>query len=350
MKHKPGKIEHDFFKAFIADRCGKKRAEIATGPKFGVDVSVVNLANGQAIAMASDPLSLIPTLGLQESAWLSVQLTANDIATTGFAPLYGQFVLNLPADMSQNDFQCYWEYIHKYSTDIGLAITGGHTGFVEGQDSTIAGGATFLTVAPTNEILTSANAKPGDHILVTKTSAMSSAAILALGFPQTVKNRIGTENHRKACEAFYDLSVLPDAMTAVAGENRPYITAMHDVTEGGILGAIFELANASGNGALVYDGHIPINEVQASVCEVFSLDPRYCIGAGAMVMTCKKEASAKIIRHLEHNNIPCCHVGRITEKTKGILLERNGRSTNMEYFENDPYWEAFYKAVKSGWK
>ena len=100
----PGKIHQHSFEEIILQRCGATRNEVSTGPSFGVDVSVIDLPNGLAMAMTSDPLSLIPSLGLQESAWLSVYLMANDMATTGFAPMYAQFVLNLPAQFSTEDF------------------------------------------------------------------------------------------------------------------------------------------------------------------------------------------------------------------------------------------------------
>lgn len=350
MENKTGKIEHVFFENFIKDRCGKKRKEVETGPNFGVDVSVINISNSQTIALASDPLSLIPQLGLKESAWLSVHLTANDIATTGFSPLYGQFILNLPSHFSQQDFKIYWNYIHQFSSAIGLAITGGHTGFVEGQNSTIAGGATFLTIAPQNQLLTSSCAQPGDAILVTKSCAISSSAILALSFPETVKNKAGMENYQRACDSFYDISVLQDALTAVSEGNRKHITAMHDVTEGGVLGAIYELAIASDNGALIYDEKIPINETQSSVSNLFSLDPRYSIGAGSMVITCKEKGIQRTIAQLQKLNISCTEVGQITKKEKGVKLIKEGEESDVIYFEKDPYWNAFYQAVKSGWK
>ncbi|HLW32875.1 MAG TPA: AIR synthase family protein [Aequorivita sp.] len=350
MKEQTGKIAHSFFKQFVQDKCGKKRQEIRVGPQFGVDVSVIDLPNGQAIAMASDPLSLIPTLGLRESAYLSVHLVANDIATTGFPPMYGQFVLNLPAQFSQKDFQTYWDYIHQFCSESNIAITGGHTGFIEEQNSTIAGGATFVTIAKQNQLLTSKSAEPGDAILVTKSCAISSVAILAKSFPKTVKNKAGIEHYQNACESFYDISVLKDALIATDGEKQKEVTAMHDVTEGGVLGAIYEMAIASDNGAIIYNDKLPVGETQSQVCEVFSLDSRYCIGAGAMVITCKKNAASKIITKLGENNIPCTEVGEITEKNEGIKLNEKGRESDLIYCEKDPYWEAFFKALKSGWK
>lgn len=348
-KEKAGKISHAFFKEFVIDKCGKQRPEVELGPHYGVDVSLVNLPHGQAMAMASDPLSLIPSLGLEESAWLSVQLTTNDISTTGFSPMYGQFVLNLPVRLSQKDFQTYWDYIHSYCAEIGIAITGGHTGFIEGQNSTIAGGATLITIAPQKQILTSKYAQAGDAILVTKSSGISSAAILAMSFPNTVKNNAGKAHYHQACESFYDISVLKDGLIAAENGNKNDITAMHDVTEGGVLGAIYEMAIASDNGALVYHDQLPIGETQRRVCEIFSLNPLYCTGAGAMIITCKKEAVQKVIARLNAHHIPCAEVGEVRKKKQGIKLEKQHKKSDLIYQEKDPYWEAFFKALQSGW-
>jgi len=349
MSNTLGKINHSQFEDFLKQRCGKQRDEVRVGPEFGVDVSVVDLHGGKAMALTSDPLSLIPSLGLEESAWLSVHLMANDMATTGFAPMFGQFVLNLPAHLSKNDFEIYWNYIHQFCKDIGVSITGGHTGFIEGQNSTIAGGGTFITIAPKQEILVSKYAKPGDAILVTKTSALSSTAILAMSFPETVKNKAGKEFYYSASASFYETSSLKDALTAVQNKDSG-VTAMHDVTEGGVLGAIYELVVGSGNGAEIFNEKIPVGEVQSAVCNLFSLDPKYCIGAGSMIISCKKEKASEIISRLEMNHIPCTEVGMITEESKGIKLIENEKANNLMYFEEDPYWKAFFNAHKNGWK
>lgn len=349
MSETLGKINHSQFEDFLKQRCGKKRDEVRIGPEFGVDVSIVDLHGGKAMALTSDPLSLIPSLGLEESAWLSVHLMANDMATTGFAPMFGQFVLNLPTHLSKNDFETYWNYTHQFCKDIGVSITGGHTGFIEGQNSTIAGGGTFITVAPKEEILVSKYANFGDSILVTKTSALSSAAILAMSFPETVKNKAGKEFYYSASASFYETSSLKDALAAVQNENSG-VTAMHDVTEGGVLGAIYELAIASGNGAEIFNEKLPIGEVQSAVCNLFALDPRYCIGAGSMIITCKKEKASEIISRLETNHISCTEVGTITEQSDGIKLIENEKVNDLMYFEEDPYWKAFFNAYKNGWK
>lgn len=351
MSNKLGKIDPHVFEQFITNKCGFNREEVSIGPEFGVDVSIVDLPGSMTMAMTSDPLTLIPSLGLEESAWLSVQLMANDMATTGYAPMYGQFVLNLPGNFSKSDFQTYWDYIHRFCSKIGIAITGGHTGFIEGQNSTIAGGGTFISIAPKNNMLVSKYAKPGDAILVTKSCAISSTAILAMCFPETVTNKLGSEMQQQACATFYQTSSLEDALAAV-GQNRGYndVTAMHDVTEGGVLGAIYELATASNNGAFIYNDKLPIGILQNEVCKLFSLDPRYCIGAGSMIITCKQGSAQKVIERLAKENISCSEVGKIVQKHQGIKLITNDIVNDLLYNETDPYWAAFFKAFNSGWK
>lgn len=351
MSDKIGKIEKDLFEAFIAHQCGYPRSEVIAGPEFGVDVSVVDLGNDKAMTLTSDPLSLIPSLGLEESAWLSVHLMANDMATTGFAPMYGQFVLNLPSTFSEVEFQRYWSYIHRYCQKLEMTITGGHTGFIEGQHSTIAGGGTFISIAPKKNIRLSKYAQPGNVILVTKSCAISSAAILAMSFPETVKAKAGHEIYHRACESFYQTSSLPDALAAV-GENASdsAVTALHDVTEGGVLGAIYEMAIASGNGVRVFNDHLPISEAQATICKIFELDPRYCIGAGSMIIACEKDATDTVIARLHSEQIPCVAVGEFCPKEEGVTLVDSEYTRPLTYFDQDPYWAAFYKAIKLKWK
>jgi len=346
-----GKISSNGFEDIILPRCGRQRSEVHCGPAFGVDVSVVNLPGGMALALTSDPLSLIPSLGLQESAWLSVHLMANDMGTTGFAPMYAQMVLNLPTSLSQADFTVYWGFVHQYCDEIGVAITGGHTGSIEGQNSTIAGGGTMLLTAPAKDILLSRNAEEGNVIIVTKECAISSSAILAVSFPKTVSNKLGTEVYQNGCALFYQTSSLTDALTAAGtAEEHNAVTAMHDVTEGGILGAVYEMAIASGNGVIIDNSAIPVSQTGKQICGLFGIDPRYCIGAGSTVIAVKKQHSDLILQRLRSKNINAAIIGKFTNKQQGYKLVENGIETDLPYHPNDAYWNAFFTAYKNGWK
>lgn len=346
-----GKIAATTFKDVLLPYRGASRAEVLVGPKFGVDTAIIDLGNNLGMAVSSDPLSLIPSLGLRESAWLSVHLLANDMASTGFAPMYAQFVLNLPTSLSLEGFREYWTYIHRFCQEIGVSITGGHTGQIEGQNSTISGGGTMFLTAPLDEILTSNRAEAGDILIVTKETALVSTSILAMSFPETVKNKLGKEVWEKSCENFYRTSSLPDVLAAkeVLRSNLE-LKAMHDVTEGGVVGAICEMANAAGCGFRLYNDALPVGEAQEQIAGLFGIDHRFSVGAGSMIMAVKRGSEQKLINHLATKAIRATVVGELTTREAGFSVVENDEERPLSFDGKDPYWEAFFNAYKAGWR
>lgn len=344
-----GKIGVQLFKQLVASRCGASRREVLTGPAFGTDTAVVDLGE-QVLVTSSDPLSLIPALGMKASAWLSVHLMANDMATSGFAPQYAQFVLNLPVRLKRQDFDAYWGYIHQFCEELGVAITGGHTGQISGQDSTIAGGGTMFLVAPKSKVLTSNLAQPGDVIVVTKEAALSSTSILALSFPETVEQRCGQEVMRTGQSNFYRTSVMADTLEAVKvlAPHRE-LHALHDVTEGGVLGAIAEMAYASGCGFEVVKDQIPVSAAVRSIANLFGIDPLLSVGAGCMVMAVKPGYEQLLMTHLRGEGIDAAAVGYFM-KDAAYRVSNGGNYEPFAFADQDPYWKAFFKACQSGWK
>ncbi len=346
-----GKISQSVFKEDVMNLCGADRKEVLCGPAFGVDTAIIDLGEGQSLAVSSDPLSLIPALGMEVSAWLSVHLLANDMSTTGFAPQYAQFVLNLPVSLSRQDFRDYWAHIHKICNNHGIAITGGHTGQVPGQESTISGGGTMFLKAPHHQIMTSNQAQPGDCIIVTKEVALSSTALLARAFPKMVRPKCGLDVQQQASENFWKLSVLKEGTTAAATLHpNSELHAMHDVTEGGVLGAINEMADASGCGFSVVVDKLPVSNEIRMVADLFEIDPFVSIGAGSMLMAVKKGHERILIEKLSDEGIPATVVGEFTEHGDKLLVDVHGESKIFKFNGVDPYWNAFYQALKTGWK
>jgi len=346
-----GKISTTLFEQLLPDQCGKSNANVIQGPAFGVDTAVIDIGNGLGLATSSDPLSLIPSLGIKESAWLSVHLMANDMATTGFAPEYVQWVMNLPVDFSADAFKEYWSHIHPICEEAGIAITGGHTGRVPGQQSTIPGGGTMFLKAPLAKIITSAGAEPGDRIIGTKESALAASSILAKSFPQTIKTELGETVCKQAAQNFYRTSVLPEALIAseFLQPNRE-LKAMHDVTEGGILGAIAEMGHASGCGFRVHSDQIPVHQAALQITQLFEIDHRFCVGAGSMIMAVAKNKAVTLIEALHQQDIPATDVGMMSSAESGFKLVTKGKEEAFIFNGKDPYWDAFYQAMEAGWK
>lgn len=342
------KVEQQFVDSFLRQHAGATRGDVSKGICFGGDFSMINLPDDQVLIMASDPLSLIPKMSLQQSAWLSVQLVANDIFTSGVAPQYGQFVLNLPEDFPQSDFRSYWEWISHFAKAIGFQITGGHTGVAFGNRSTIIGGATLFAVGARTQVILSSGAQPGDMLLMTKSAAILASSILAHSFPQFVRQAMAEKDYADVLDSFWRISIGNEALLAVSEEGHG-VTAMHDVTEGGVLGAVFELCAASGIGATVYPDSIPIEGAHQQVCNLFELDPLRIIGAGALLIACAPAQAEKLITRLASWEIPCTRIGVLDRSATEVkLCDNGGQVTDFQYQSEDAYWQAYINAVQTG--
>ena len=343
-----GKLAEKFINDIIANEHGYYRANVIA-PRYGIDTSIIDLTTTLAMAIASDPLTYIASLGAKVSAWLSIQLVANDIATTSLSPQYGQIVLNLPDNITEIELRAYWYHIDSFAKDIGIAITGGHTGWAHGNRSTIAGGITLWAIGAPETMLLSSMVSPGETLLMTKSAAISSSAILAAVFPNYTASRLSTLDVGKLHDEMWNISVLKEAhIVRELNTVKRSITAMHDVTEGGILGAIYEMCTASKVGVELYINDIVVEPHIHNVCAVFDLDPLRSIGAGSMLISCNTEDKVEVIAAMESNDIRCTEIGVFTSFDHGLYWYDNGLKTELINHEQDPYWAVFNKAMNDG--
>lgn len=344
-----GKLDEKFIKEVIAINNGFFRPNVIA-PSYGLDTSIIDLSTSLAMAVASDPLSYIPALGAELSAWLSIQLVANDIATTSLSPQYGQLVLNLPDNMTEEDLKEYWYYIDSFAKDIGVSITGGHTGWAQGNSSTIAGGITLWAVGKANTMLMSSMVSPRETLLMTKSAAISSSAILAAVFPNYSATYLTTLDLAKMKDEIWNISVLKEAsIVRQLNAVNTIVTAMHDVTEGGVLGAIYEMCIASKVGVEVYANKIVVESYIQKLCSIFALDPLRSIGAGSMLISCQTDHKAEVIAAMEAHDIRCTEIGIFTHAAHGLhIYNNNNLKEDLNNNEQDPYWAVFNKAMYDG--
>ena len=115
-------------------------------------------------------------------------------------------------------------------------------------------------------------------------------------------------------------------------------SAMHDVTEGGILGALWEMAEASGVGLEIDLRAIPIRQETVEICEFFGLNPYGLISSGCMLIAADR--GHDLARELEKAGIPAAVIGRATAGNDRIVQNGEERS----YLER-PKTDELYKVV-----
>lgn len=345
-----GKLTPDFLQKTILGRLGAKRSELLQGPKFGVDNAVARVAPGTVAVCTTDPISIIPALGTDNSAWLSVNLIASDIATSGFQPAFAIFDLNLPPKMPDEELAAYWNGIHRACEELGIAIVGGHTGRFAGCDYTIMGGGFMMALGPEEKYVTSAMARTGDVLILTKSAAIATTGILAYAFPNRIRKALGEKLLTEAQGFLPKFSTVKDALTTASiGVRKEGVTAMHDVTEGGVLAGLYELVSASGKGAKINREAIQIAEETRRICELFKIDPMNALGEGSLVISVRPEKSERLQVVLRNAGIASAKVGEVVEPKNGMLLEDESGVSMLKYPEKDTYWGAYWRAVNKGW-
>jgi len=344
-----GKIGRAFFARVIYPRLGASRAEVLLGPRYGADVAIVRLGNGKVLAATTDPLSLIPEIGPEDSAWLSVQLLASDLLTSGIPPAWALVDFNLPPHLPAEEFERYWEAMHREFERLGVAVIGGHTGKFEGCDYTIIGGGTLLGIGDEDRYICATTASPGDRLLVTKGAAIVTVGLFARVFPNTLKERLGAEFLERAQAFLYQATTVEDAQAALSvGVREEGVTALHDATEGGVLGAISELAEAAGLGVRVELERIPLPEEAAELCRLLGIDPYRALSEGALLIAARPGKAPEVLKALKERGIAAAEVGEFISPQEGRRLIEGGEARPLGPVEVDPYWEAFWRAVEEG--
>jgi hydrogenase maturation factor len=348
---KIGKFPSDLIERIIYSRLGAPKSEILVGPGHGRDNAVIRLGHNQVLVVTADPLSIIPALGLQDSAWLSVHLLASDLVTCGFPPQFMMVNLSLPPHINDEEFEEYWNAFHNECQKLDIAILGGHTGRYVGCDYTIVGGGVMMTLAPENKYLSSDMSKPGDLLIMTKGVAIATTGILARLFPETIEKAYGLSFLKRAQSWFHKFSVVEDALTAASvGLRDEGVTAMHDVTEGGFLGALYELSEASNIGLEIELSNVIVPEEAKLVCNLFNLDPYSTLSEGTLIISVKPKKAQDVLRALKLKGIKCEVIGKVTDLRDGRWIKRNGVKEALKKPSIDPYWEAYWQAYRKGWR
>jgi len=340
-----GKISPEIFNELIYPRLGAKNKNILVGPQHGVDVGIIEIG-GQAVALTSDPVFIVPEYGWERAAWFAIHILASDAATSGLPPRYLAIDLNLPLGMGKQALEIVWETIHRECRKMGIAVICGHTGRYDNCNYPMVGGAVVMSVGGKDEYVTPKFARAGDQIIITKGPAIEASGIFAAMFPRLLEKEFGRRFREKAEKIFYQMTVVKDAMTAVSvGVRKDGVTAMHDATECGIWGGLYELAQAAGLGVRVEKEKIVVEECVPEICEYFGIDPYASISEGTLIISCRKPKAGRVVQALRRKGIKSSIVGELVEPKRGMILVEGGKEKELKHPIVDPFWKAFYQAL-----
>ncbi len=337
-----GKATAELFEQVILRRLGARDADVLVPPRHGVDVGVVRVAEGMAMALTADPVFVVPAYGWERAAWFAVHILASDAATSGLPLRWIAVDLNLPPEISDKDLTRLWDAFHRTCADLGIAVVTGHTARYDGCAWPMVGGATCMALGPEDAYVTPQMARPGDAVVVTKGAAIEATALFAATFPDRLAAGVGEATVQAADALFERMTVVPEAVAAREfGLRDRGVTAMHDATEGGVLGGLLEVAIASELGMRVDLEAIPVRPEVRAVCEHVGIDPYVSISEGTLIATVVPDRAEAYLAFLAGRGIEAAVVGEIVPFRDGRTLVDAGGERSLEHPGLDPFWAAF---------
>ena len=326
---KIGKLPEQVLVRSVLRQIKHRREEVLSGPAVGRDCAALKLKDGEILVMSTDPITgTVKDMGSQ-----AVHITANDLAVSGAEPLGIMLTLLLPDTVEEPQIRAMMQEVESTCEKLGMEVLGGHTEITNVVRQPLIS-VTGVGKLRQDQMPDLSRVRPGQDLVVTKWIGLEATAILAKEKEEELLKEFSPEFVRTAREFDRYLSVVPDAGAAAAAG----VCAMHDITEGGVFGALWEVAEGANVGLEADLKKIPIRQETVEICEVFHLNPYHIMSSGSVLAV--TEDGPGLVRELERTGIPAAVVGRTTSGKDRIV--RNGE--DVQYLTR-PQTDELYKVM-----
>jgi hydrogenase maturation factor len=329
-----GKIHPAFFDRVIYPKLGAGSGDIVIGPRHGVDYGVIRVG-GRYMAFSTDPFFIVPSFGFSRAAWFGFHIVFCDVAVSGLEPRYLTIDLNLPPEIKEAELEEMWDSVHAEALKYGISVITGHTARYTGCNYPMVGGATSIAVGGKRDLRGPDRVKKGDRVVITKGPAIETTGLLAVLFPEKFVMAGGAAFQKEAAAVFSQMTVMEDC--AVARRFRG-VHVMHDATECGVWGGLYEMARAGGYGLRVEEESIPVQPVIRKTADLFRFDPFSAISEGTLITMVDRKDTDGLIRALADQGIPAAVVGEVVNAEQGMKIIGRSGERILEYPKVDPYW------------
>lgn len=332
MKLSSGKVPVEILKDVVFKNLGVKRDEVILGPMAGIDGAVMSVGN-KSLIVSMDPI----TGAVERIGWLAVNVNANDVATFGCPPAFLLSTILLPEDSDKTSIETISTQMNRAATDLGIAIVGGHCEVTHDLVSPIVVGC-IIGITEKGNYVTAGGARPGDELIMTKSAGIEGTAILALDRNKQLKQALSAAMLRSAKEFYRRISIVKDALTAFKTGG---VHAMHDPTEGGVAGAVYEMADASNLGVKIYGEKIRVETETVKICEFYRIDPLQLIASGSLLIASEPVFAGEILKTLRKNRVHAEIIGEfLPSPKKRLMIHENGKTEVLARPVADQLWQA----------
>lgn len=307
-----GKLPNSLLEKLVFNKIQNNRSEVIIRPGIGMDCAAVSFDN-YACVLSSDPI----TGTAMEIGRLAVHICCNDIASCGVEPLGLMTTILCPPGTTEDELALIMDQLAGAAAAINVDLLGGHTEITTAVTRFVIS-CTAIGRCLMDKLIITSQAKAGDALVMTKHAGLEGAAIIAHEKENELSSVIGKNAVEEAKSYMDNLSVVKDGLSAA----RFGVNAMHDVTEGGILGAVWEICEASGNGAELFAEQIPVQMTTRRICEYYNIDPLRLISSGCMLIAAADGEG--LVRHLISEGIDAAVIGRLNGSGNRVMVTAQG--------------------------
>ena len=311
---KAGKLKESILKRSILKQLHKRNETTLFAPAVGGDFGAVSVNDELAVVVSSEPI----TLTSDAVGSVAICAACNDIACSGATPMGVSVVVLVPTSINEEEIRHIMKDMEVACESCGVDILSGHTEVTRAVKEPLVT-VTALGIVKKDALLHSSKVRPGMDIVATKWVGLEGTAIIAKEKENELRTRYAQPFIDRAKIFGQMMSIIPEA--AVAAQSGA--GAMHDVSEGGVFGALWEMAESAGVGLEIDLKKIPIRQETVEICEFFDINPYKLLSGGSLLIA--TEDGNGLVMELEKANIPAVIIGKATEGNDRVLMNDDER-------------------------
>lgn len=303
-----GKVSENVLVRSVLRKIKNRREEVICGAGVGADCAVLSFGEAEETVLSTNPVSA----SAGKVCVYGIHRALNNLAASRAEPVGVMLSVVLPEDAEEKELQEMMGQAEEICSAFHVEIIGGHTEVAAGIKEPV------LTVTGIGKRKKSAlpdeqTVKPGQDVIISKWIGLEGTVRLAKEDREALLTRypVGMIDEASDFERF--LSIVPEAAAAA----RSGVCGMHDVSQGGIFAALWEMAEQAGVGLEIDLRKLPLRQETVEICEFYDLNPYELLSGGALLMTAGDGTA--LVTALEKEDIPAIIVGKTTAGNDRVL-------------------------------
>lgn len=309
---KVGKISESVLKRSVLKQIKSINTNVINGAGVGADCAIFTCGDAFAATSVQTAVMSRPS----DIRYLLIK-SANNIACSGAAPAMAMLSIILPQQAEETVLSSIMKGADQAAKELQVQIAGGHTEVSDTVTSPVV--SVSMTGSLKSGGLLAGGTRPGQDVVISKWIGLEGTARLAGQYRDRLLQRYPLHMIEKAAAFDRYLSIIPEAATAI----KSNVSAMHDVSTGGIFAALWELAESADVGLAIDLKKIPVKQETIEVCEFFGISPYEMLSGGCLLMTA--DNGDHLVQALEDVDIPAAVVGKTTDSHDRIIINEEER-------------------------